>query len=174
MKRSRFSEEQIIGILKEHAAGLSAMELCRKHEISDATFYKWRSKYGGMEVSEAKRLKALEDENAKLKKLVAELEEALPCLSGGAADGPQARRQASPGDRSADDHSPGSEPALEPGLRLRHAGRWPSVPDPLRHRRLQPGMPGNGYRQLDLGPPRLSRVGRHCRASWLSLSGGQR
>ena len=72
MKRSRFSEEQIIGILKEHQAGLSAAELCRKHGISDATFYKWRSKYGGMEVSEAKRLKALEDENARLKKLLAE------------------------------------------------------------------------------------------------------
>ena len=70
MKRSRFSEEQIIGILKEHQAGLSATELCRKHGISDATFYKWRSKYGGMEVSEAKRLKALEEENAKLKKLL--------------------------------------------------------------------------------------------------------
>ena len=72
MKRSRFSEEQIIGILKEHRAGLSAAELCRKHGISDATFYNWRSKYGGMEASEAKRLKALEDENKKLKKLLAE------------------------------------------------------------------------------------------------------
>ena len=72
MKRSRFSEEQIIGIVKEHSAGLSAAELCRKHGISDATFYKWRSKYGGMEVSEAKRLKLLEDENARLKKLLAE------------------------------------------------------------------------------------------------------
>ena len=72
MKRSRFSEEQIIGILKEHQAGLSAAELCRKYGISDATFYNWRSKYGGMEVSEAKRLKALEDENRKLKKLLAE------------------------------------------------------------------------------------------------------
>lgn len=72
MKRSRFTEEQIIGVLKEHQAGLSAAELCRKHGISDATFYNWRSKYGGMEVSEAKRLKQLEDENAKLKKLLAE------------------------------------------------------------------------------------------------------
>ena len=72
MKRSRFSEEQIIGILKEHQAGLSAAELCRKHGISDATFYKWRAKYGGLEVSEAKRLKQLEDENARLKKLLAE------------------------------------------------------------------------------------------------------
>ncbi len=72
MKRSRFSEEQIIGILKEHQAGLSAADLCRKHGISDATFYNWRSKYGGMEASEAKRLKALEDENRRLKKLLAE------------------------------------------------------------------------------------------------------
>lgn len=54
MKRSRFTEEQIIGVLKEHQAGLSAAELCRKHGISDATFYNWRSKYGGMQVSEAK------------------------------------------------------------------------------------------------------------------------
>ena len=72
MKRSRFSEEQIIGVLKEHQAGLSAKELCRKHGISDATFYKWRSKYDGMEVSDARRLKSLEAENAKLKKMLAE------------------------------------------------------------------------------------------------------
>ena len=72
MKRNRFSEEQIIGILKEHQAGLSAAEICRKYGISDATFYNWRNKYGGMEASDAKRLKALEDENRKLKKLLAE------------------------------------------------------------------------------------------------------
>jgi putative transposase len=72
MRRSRFSDEQIIGILKEHQAGLSASELCRKYGVSDATFYKWRSKYGGMEVSEARRLKALEEENAKLKRLLAD------------------------------------------------------------------------------------------------------
>ena len=72
MKRSRFSEEQIVGILKEHQAGMSAADLCRKHGVSDATFYKWRSKYGGMEVSNAKKLRALEAENAKLKKLLAE------------------------------------------------------------------------------------------------------
>lgn len=72
MRRSRFSDEQIIGILKEHRAGASAADLCRKYGVSDATFYQWRAKYGGMEVSEAKRLKALEQENAKLKKLLAE------------------------------------------------------------------------------------------------------
>ena len=72
MKRSRFSEEQIIGILKSHQAGMSAKELCRQHGISDATFYNWRSKYGGLEVSEAKRLKSLEAENQKLKRLLAE------------------------------------------------------------------------------------------------------
>lgn len=68
----RFSDEQIIGILKEHQAGAPAADLCRKYGVSDATFYQWRAKYGGMEVSEAKRLKALEQENAKLKKLLAE------------------------------------------------------------------------------------------------------
>lgn len=72
MKRSRFSEVQIIGILKEHQAGLSAADLCRKHGISDATFYNWRRKYGGMEVADARRLKALEAENARLKKMLAE------------------------------------------------------------------------------------------------------
>ena len=72
MKRSRFSEEQIIGILKEHQASLGAKELCRKHGVSDATFYKWRSKFGGMEVPDVKKLKSLEAENAKLKKLLAE------------------------------------------------------------------------------------------------------
>jgi putative transposase len=72
MKRSRFSEEQIIGILREHQAGLSAPELCRKHGISDGTFYTWRKKDGGVEVSEARRLKSLEEENAKLKRLLAD------------------------------------------------------------------------------------------------------
>lgn len=72
MKRSRFSDEQIIGVLKEHQAGLSAAELCRKHGISDARFYKWRSRYGGMEISDARKLKSLEEENRKLKRLLAE------------------------------------------------------------------------------------------------------
>lgn len=72
MKKQRFTEEQIIAVLKEQEAGAKVAELCRKHGISDATFYNWKVKYGGMEVSEAKRLKALDEENAKLKKLLAE------------------------------------------------------------------------------------------------------
>ena len=72
MKRSRFTEDQIIGVLKEHQAGIPTAELCRRHGISDATFYNWRSRYGGMEVSDARRLKSLEDENRRLKKLLAE------------------------------------------------------------------------------------------------------
>ena len=72
MKRRRFSEEQIIAILREQEAGAKTVEVCRKHGISDATFYKWKAKYGGMGVSDARRLKALEDENSKLKKLLAE------------------------------------------------------------------------------------------------------
>jgi putative transposase len=72
MKKSRYSEEQIIAVLKEHQVGIPVTELCRKHGISDATFYNWRSRYGGLEVSDARRLKGLEEENRKLKKLLAE------------------------------------------------------------------------------------------------------
>ena len=72
MKKQRFTEEQIIGVLREQEAGAKAADLCGKHGISEATFYNWKAKYGGMDVSEAKRLKALEEENAKLKKLLAE------------------------------------------------------------------------------------------------------
>ena len=72
MKRSRFKEEQIIAILREQEAGSPTADVCRKHGISIGTFYKWKAKYGGLDVSDAKRLKALEDENAKLKKLLAE------------------------------------------------------------------------------------------------------
>ena len=70
--KKRFTEEQIIGVLKEADAGMKVAEVCRKHGISDATYYNWKSKFGGMTVSEAQRLKALEAENAKLKKLLAE------------------------------------------------------------------------------------------------------
>ncbi len=72
MKRSRFSEEQIIGILKENEAGVSVADLCRKHGVSDASIYKWKAKFGGMDVSDAKRLRALEDENSKLKRMLAD------------------------------------------------------------------------------------------------------
>jgi putative transposase len=72
MKRSRFSEEQIIAILKEQEAGMATADVCRRHGVSSATFYKWKAKFGGLEVSEAQRLRQLESENAKLKKLLAE------------------------------------------------------------------------------------------------------
>jgi putative transposase len=72
MQRSRFSEEQIISILREQEAGSPTADVCRKHGISGATFYKWKAKFGGLDVSDARRLKALEDENSKLKKLLAE------------------------------------------------------------------------------------------------------
>ena len=73
MKRSRYTEEQIIGILKQHEAGVKTADLCREHGISEATFYNWKSKYGGMDVSEAQRLRQMEDENRRLKALVADL-----------------------------------------------------------------------------------------------------
>ena len=72
MKRKRFSEEQIIAILREHEAGVSTKELCRKHAMSSAAFYAWKARYGGMDVSDAQKLRSLERENAKLKKLLAE------------------------------------------------------------------------------------------------------
>jgi len=72
MKRSRFTEEQIIAILRAQESGAATTDVCRQHGISSATFYKWKARFGGMDVSDAKRLRALEDENAKLKKLLAE------------------------------------------------------------------------------------------------------
>jgi putative transposase len=78
MKRSRLTEEQIIGILKEHEAGVSVADLCRKHGVSDASIYKWKAKFGGMDVSEAKRLKTLEDKNTRLNHLRRATSQALP------------------------------------------------------------------------------------------------
>lgn len=72
MRQSRFKEEQIIAVLREQESGVATVEVCRRHGISSATFFKWKSKYGGMDVSDARKLKALEAENAKLKKLLAE------------------------------------------------------------------------------------------------------
>ena len=72
MKRTRFTEEQIVAVLREHEAGMKTADLARKHGVSEATLYNWKAKYGGMDVSDAKRLRALEDENRKLKKLLAE------------------------------------------------------------------------------------------------------
>ena len=72
MRRGRFTEDQIIGVLREHEAGVKTAELCRKHGISDATFYNWKAKYGGMDVSQARKLKVLEEENGRLKRLLAD------------------------------------------------------------------------------------------------------
>lgn len=97
MKRSRFSEEQIIAILKEQEAGLATTEVCRRHGISSPTFYKWKAKFGGLEVSEAKRLRQLEDENAKLKKLLAEAMLDNAVLKDLASKNGDARREAGSG-----------------------------------------------------------------------------
>ncbi len=73
MRKSRYTEEQIVGMLKEHEAGVGTEELCRRHGVSQQTFYRWKAKYGGLETGDAQRLKALEDENRRLKRLVADL-----------------------------------------------------------------------------------------------------
>ena len=73
MKHKRFTEEQIIGVLKEAAAGAKTLDLCRRHGLSEQTFYRWKAKYGGLEVAEVRRLRQLEDENGRLKRLVADL-----------------------------------------------------------------------------------------------------
>lgn len=82
MRKSRFSEEQIIGVLKESEVGAATKELCRRHGISEQTFYRWKAKFGGMEVSDAKKLRALEDENRRLKHIVADLTLDVAALKG--------------------------------------------------------------------------------------------
>ena len=94
MRASRFSEEQIIGMIKEQEAGMPTADVCRKHGVSSATFYKYKAKFGGMDVSEARRLKVLEDENARLKKLLAEAMLDNAILKDVAAKNGNARRKA--------------------------------------------------------------------------------
>lgn len=113
MKRSRFSEEQIIAILREQEAGSSTADVCRKHGVSSATFYKWKATYGGMDVSQARKLKVLEDENARLKRLLAEA-----MLDNAVLKEVAAR----------------PEPAVEPGFCERYAGVQPADPHPCRRR----------------------------------------
>src|SRR5229473_7977907 len=103
MKRARFSEEQIITILKEAEGGAKVAELCRRHGISDATFYTWRSKYGGLEVSEMRRLRQLEDENRRLKSIVADQALDIRVLKGRTGKTrPRPRGEASDGAGSTD------------------------------------------------------------------------
>jgi putative transposase len=97
MKRSRFSDEQIIGILKEQEAGAVTADVCRRHGISDAIFYKWKAKFRGLEVTEAKRLRTLEEENAKLKKLLAEAMLDIAVLKDISSKNGDARREAGRG-----------------------------------------------------------------------------
>lgn len=97
MKRSRFSEEQVIGILKEQESGSATAEVCRRHGISSATFYKWKAKFGGLEISDARRLRALEEENVRLKRLLADAMLDNAILKDVAGKNGDARREAGGG-----------------------------------------------------------------------------
>jgi putative transposase len=120
MKRIRFTEEQIIAVLQEHEAGAKTADLARKHGVSEATIYNWRAKYGGLDVSEARRLKALEEENRKLKKLLAEAMLDTAALKELLTKNGRARRQAR-GCRSSSRYD-GDEraPGLHPHCRRSH------------------------------------------------------
>lgn len=124
MKRSRFTEDQIIGILKEHEAGVPVAELCRKHGVSNASLYKWKAKYGGMDVSEARKLKALEDENARLKKLLADRARRSGHRDRGSWAVAAIAAVVHPGRSS----QPGPSPTPKPGCRTRArtGSGWPS------------------------------------------------
>ena len=181
MRRGRFTEDQIIGVLREDEAGVKTAELCRKHGISDATFYNWKAKYGGMTVSEAARLRTLEDENRRLKKLLRRegkgmnlkkvyrlyREERLTVRKRGGRKRalgtrvPMAIPQ-EPNQRWSVDFVSDS---LACGRRFRMHGR---------HRRLQPGMPGMHRRHLAVGWTGCSRAEHHRRASRAAVHGGKR
>ncbi len=140
MKGGRFSEEQIIGILREHEAGAKAPDICRRHGISDGTFYKWKAKYGGLEVSEARRLKSLEDENRRLKKLLAEAmldNAALKTCSEKTAEACGATPRGEPADRAARVESTtrlqaGGDRSFDMALSAQARGRFCTASAPAR------------------------------------------
>ena len=138
MKRSRFTDEQIIAILKEQETGVAVTELCRKHGVSSASFYAWKAKYGGLDVSDAKRLRALESENAKLKKLLAAA--MLDCR--------HAERDA-------------RKKLLTPGSR-RNAVAW-AIKEKSRSQRRACGLVGMHRRPTARRPPRSGRARPRCR-----------
>ena len=160
MRRGRFTEDQIIGVLREHEAGVKTAELCRKHGISDATFYNWKAKYGGMTVSEAARLRALEDENRRLKKLPAvpyaqrhrRLQPGMP--------GMHRRHLAvgSAGCSRAERHRRASRAAVHGGQRQRHRADQSCRPR-LNGANLLHLLEKHGYdARIDLADARAARV----------------
>jgi len=145
MKKSRYTKERIVGILKESEAGLDTDELCRKHGISQQTFYRWKAKYGGLEVNDAQWLRQLEEENRKLKQLVAEQALGLPDLCGGREAGDtQTLAQAEclcSGAIAA--FAAASERDLDDGFPARRTGRRPQVPHVVDRGCVHPGAAGH-------------------------------